>query len=76
MAEPSLTPFKLNGITFSSCSLVQSKRVEAGSCAIDFQTESVLSTKTKNECELELSVFYLIKHFPSENQLHLTGPKS
>ena len=32
----------------------------AGSCVIDFQSESVLALNKKTESELKISVFYLV----------------
>ena len=48
----------------------------AGSCASDFQTESVLALlNKKTESSNSLSVFNLVpKHFHSESQLHMIWP--
>ena len=48
----------------------------ARSCAVDFQTESVLALNKKTKIQLEISVFYFVpKHFRSETHLHMIRSK-
>ena len=50
-------PFLIFSYDFQIFTIVCAYILRAGSCAIDFQTESVLVLNKKTESELEISIF-------------------